>query len=250
MKPRELKILITDCLLDFYSRRVDKLDKLQLKQILSRKNPYLFKAVGKQSATELVEGILGAYLSSSEETIFGDAFFEPVAKAVSGGVVSPSEGVDVAVETADRYLAISVKSGPNPYNASQKRKQDLDFKSLRARVTKLKKQFDAMLGHCYGRTRSEPSSAKIYRDRSGQEFWEELTGDARFYVKLIKYMEDEIINKHKDEYQTAWDKAVNRYVGEFVSESCYKDGGINWEKLVEFNSGKRKPKTAKKRRTS
>jgi hypothetical protein len=247
MKSSELKTVITDCLLDFYSRRVVKLSKLKLLVILRRKNPYLFKAIGKQNATELVEGVLSAYLSSSEETIFGDAFFEPVAKAVSGGVVSPSEGVDIAVETPDKYLAISVKSGPNPYNSSQKRKQDLDFKSLRARVAKLKKQFDAMLGHCYGKTRSEPSSAKIYRDRSGQEFWEELTGDPQFYVKLIEYMEDEIINKHKDEYQIAWDKAVNRYVGEFVSEFCYDDGGINWEKLVEFNSGKRKPEATKKR---
>jgi hypothetical protein len=74
-----------------------------------------------------------------------------------------------------------VKSGPNPYNSRQKKKQNDDFMSLRSGLLKLKKQFDALLGHCYGTLKSEPSKNQIYRDRSGQEFWAELTGDEDFY---------------------------------------------------------------------
>lgn len=237
MSPHKLRVLIRDCIIDFHNRRLDRLNSLKLKQVLRRKNPYLYKAIGTQSATEIVERILSAYISSSDEGIFGDAFFEPIAKAVSGGVVSPSEGVDIAIETEDRYLAISVKSGPNPFNSSQKRKQSEQFSVLRSRLMKLKKQFDAMLGHGYGKMRSEPSRDKIYRDRSGQEFWQEITGDPDFYIKLIRSMENEIINRHRQTYNAAWEKAVNRYLREFTVEFCEKDGGIDWEKLVAFNSG-------------
>ncbi len=239
LRTTELQELIKRCLLGFYERRLGRLATLKLRDILRRKNPYLFKAIGTQSATEIVEGILSAYLSSSDESIFGKNFFEPVAKAVSGGVVSPSEGVDVAVETESRYLAISIKSGPNPYNASQKRRQNTEFLSLRSRLMKLNKQFDAMLGHCYGRTRSEPSESRVYRDRSGQEFWEELTGDADFYQRLLRMMQEDIIARHREEYRTAWQQAVNRYVRDFTRDFCHENGAIDWEELLRFNSGKK-----------
>lgn len=244
---KELQDLISESLKDFYKRRLQRLGKLKLKQVLRRKNPYLFKAIGTQSATEIVAGILSAYLSSSDEGIFGDAFFEPIAKAVSGGVVSPSDGVDIAIETSKKYIAISVKSGPNPYNSRQKRKQNDDFMSLRSRLLKLKKQFDALLGHCYGTLKSEPAKNQIYRDRSGQEFWAELTGDPDFYLKLIRLMEQEVIKKHREEYRTAWQIAINKYVREFTNDFCDKDGAIDWERLVKFNSAATPPKSKKKK---
>ena len=145
MNSDELQQLITERLHDFYERRLRKIGTLKLKQVLRRKNPYLFKAIGNQSAAEIVEGLLAAYLSSSDEGLFGDAFFEPIAKAVSGGTVSPSEGVDIALETDTVYKAISVKSGPNPFNSSQQKRQDDEFRALRSRLQKLRKQFDPIL---------------------------------------------------------------------------------------------------------
>ncbi|WP_399548017.1 hypothetical protein [uncultured Clostridium sp.] len=41
--------------------------------------------------------------------MFGDAFFEPLAKFASQGVVSPSESLDVAIEPKNKYTAIAVK---------------------------------------------------------------------------------------------------------------------------------------------
>jgi hypothetical protein len=237
MKPNKLQCLITHCLEDFYQHRMQRLGTLRLRQVLRRKSPYLYKAIGTQSANEVVEGILSAYLSSSDEGIFGATFFEPVAKAVSGGVVSPAEGVDIAIETPTKYLAVSVKSGPNPFNSSQKKRQNDEFLVLRSRLMKLKKQFDAMLGHCYGRLRSEPSKVQIYRDRSGQEFWTELTGDKDFYQKLIRLMREDLITRHREEYRTAWQQAVNRYVREFTNDFCDENGAIDWERLLQFNSG-------------
>ncbi len=236
METKELEKLIARCLRDFYDRRLQKLEALKLKDYLKRKNPYLYKAIGTEKASEIVEEILAAYMIASDETIFGDAFFEPIAKMASGGTVSPSEGVDIAIETENKYLAISVKSGPNIYNSQQKKRQNDNFNALRSRLLKLHKQFDALLGHCYGKTKTEPSKTKIYRDRSGQAFWTEVTGDADFYLNLVRLMKDEP-SRHRVIYKKAWEHAINRFTAEFIKDFCNGDGSINWERLVEFNSG-------------
>jgi hypothetical protein len=51
--------------------------------------------------------------------------------------------------------------------------------------------FDPMLGHAYGRAKSQPTKDTIYRRSSGQAFWEEITGDPNFYIKLVTLMKDE-----------------------------------------------------------
>jgi hypothetical protein len=208
--------------------------------MLRKKNPYLFRAMGLLDAHDIVTHLLQAHVSSSDEGIFGDAFFEPIAKAVSGGVVAPSEGVDVAVETDDKYKAISVKSGPNIFNASQAKRMNQEFLSLRSRLLKLHKQFDALLGHGYGRKSLEVTASRAYRIRAGQAFWEEVTGDPDFYLKLIRLMK-EYPAQHRAVYQEERAKAVNRFTGEFLTDFAASDGSIDWEKLVRFNSGKDKP---------
>lgn len=56
----------------FHDKRLKSLEKLKLDKILKRKNPYLFKAKNILTAQDLVKVILDAYLSSQEETIFGE----------------------------------------------------------------------------------------------------------------------------------------------------------------------------------
>lgn len=236
--PSELEALVHQRLSDFYQRRLQKLSTLKLKDTLKKKNPYLFRAVGIQNASEIVEGLLSAYMSSSDEGIFGDAFFEPIAKAVSGGQIAPSEGVDIAIETETSYKAISVKSGPNIFNSSQSKRMHDEFMKLRSRARKNFTQivFDPLLGHGYGRKSGEPTADRNYRIRSGQAFWEELTGDSDFYQKLMRLMQDYPI-VHRALYEEERAKAVNRFTLEFLQEFSTEDGGIDWEKLLRFNSG-------------
>jgi hypothetical protein len=231
----ELERLISECLQDFYRRRLQKLEQLRLKTFLRRKNPYLFRALATEKASEIVEQVLIAYIGASDETIFGDAFFEPIARIASGGKVSDAEGVDFTVESSDRILAVALKSGPNIYNASQKKRQSQEFLAVRNRLYKLHKQFDPLLGHAYGRLKTEPTKDRVYRDRSGQAFWAEITGDDDFYLKLIRLMKDEPL-KHKEEYAPAWNAAINKFTAEFVEDFCFSDGRIDWEKLVRFVS--------------
>ena len=234
----ELEGFIEQCLNDFYASRIATIDKINLKKIMGRKNPYLFKALHTERAYEIIEKIVTAYISSSDETIFGDKFFEPIAKKFSGGVVSPSEGVDVAVETDTKYSAYAVKSGPNPFNSSAKKRQNDEFGSLRSRLLKLHKQFDPVLAYSYGRKQSPPNEKKIYREVAGQVFWEELTGDPDFYIKMITMMRD-IPKRHMERYKPKYDASLNRLIVEFSNEFCRQDGSIDWEKLVTFVSKKK-----------
>lgn len=43
--------------------------------------------------------------------------------------------------------------------------------------------------------------------------------------------------KYVADYKESYNRAANRLVREFANSFCRKDGSIDWEKLVEFNSG-------------
>ncbi len=234
MDTQELQNLISQCLQDFYRSRSNKLGTLQLAQVLRKKNPYLFRAFATEKASEIIEQLLVAFVGASDETIFGNAFFEPIARIASGGRVSDAEGVDFTIETDSRIQAFAVKSGPNIFNASQVRRQKTEFDAVRNRLYKIQKQFDPVLAHGYGRLNRDAGS-RGYRDVSGQRFWNEITGDTDFYLKLIRLMQDEPA-KHKEEYTVVWDAAINRFTREFTDVFCLQDGRIDWEKLTGFVS--------------
>lgn len=111
-----------------------------------------------------------------------------------------------------------------------------EFMSLRSRVAKLHKQFDALLGHGYGRKSGEPTARRVYRIRAGQAFWQEITGDPDFYLKLINAMQD-YPTKHREQFDTEFDKALGRFTLEFAQEFIHPDGSIDWSKLTQLNSG-------------
>lgn len=238
MKSDELEQIIKSCLDNFYQRRLKKLDDLKLRDTLRKKNPYLYRAIGVKCINEIVTKLLEAYMSSSEETIFGDAFFEPLVKAICCGTAAGGAGVDVVVETDDEYTVISVKSGPNWGNSSQMSKIQQDFMTARNVFAnkKLKKHFRALLGHCYGRKNSEPDNKRLYYVRSGQLFWEELTGDPDFYLEIIRLM-GKYPDDQKDAYDDAWIRAIHRFTKEILNDFATEKLYIDWEKLLKYNSG-------------
>ena len=67
----------------FTSVASQKLRELTLNDLLN-KNPYLYRSDGIQRPGHLLDGLLIARISSSDETIFGNEFFEPLALWVAG----------------------------------------------------------------------------------------------------------------------------------------------------------------------
>ena len=231
-----LVTLVHKHLSSFYRRRVEALDKLELKKVLVRKNPYLFRAVGIHGVGELVQNLLLAHSSSSDETIFGNEFFEPLARDLANGKTADGEGVDVLVETATRIAAYAVKSGTAVFNSSSRRDQEQSFLKMRSRLFKTQKQFDPVVGYSYGRKSKTPKKASSFREIAGQTFWEELTGDPDCYVKILQAMQD-YPDRHRLEFKEAWERAVNRFSMEFMLNFMSEDGSINWSELLHYNSG-------------
>lgn len=76
---------IATALDNFYTNLISNIDKLNIKKVMKRKNPYLFRAKAMNGAAQIIDAILAAFVSSSEETIFGNVFFEPIATAAAQG---------------------------------------------------------------------------------------------------------------------------------------------------------------------
>ena len=221
----------------FYSSLIAKVNSLNIKSIMKRKNPYLFRAKAMNGAAQIVDAILAAFISSSEETIFGNVFFEPIACAAAQGQKALAEGVDIMVERDNTIYAIAVKSGTSVFNADSRKKQEQNFMAASKLAQQAKKRFVAMIGYSYGKKKaSSRGLPKFYSELAGKEFWTELTGDEEFYIKLIRLM-DRLPEKYVEDFDEAYQKAANRLVKEFTIEFCNDDGGIDWEKLVRFNSG-------------
>ncbi len=228
---------IAQALEEFYSILIDKIKEIDILKIMKRKNPYLYRAKAMQSASEIVESVLSAYVSSSEETIFGNCFFEPLAIAASGGNKALAEGIDIMMHEEDTIYAVAVKSGPSVFNADSKKRQEENFTAASKLAQQARMRYDPIIGYAYGKKKETGKGRpKMYRELAGKQFWTELTGDDEFYLKIIKFM-GTLPEQYIAEYKENYTKACNRLVREFSNQFCMPDGSIDWEKLVEFNSG-------------
>lgn len=228
----------------FYDTLVRKIDSISINELMKRKNPYLYRAKAVQTASDIVESVLSATISSSEETIFGNCFFEPLAIAASGGQKALAEGIDIMVQNDARneITAIAVKSGTAVFNSDSKKKQEQSFTAASKLAGQAKKAYRAIIGYGYGRKMSNGRGRiKLYEELAGQKFWKELTGDSEFYIKIIEYMgkkPEEYINRFKESYA----RASNRLVRDFLVKFCDDNGQIDWVKLLEFNSAENQSK--------
>ena len=230
---------IATALETFYGTLIEKIDKLDIVKVMKRKNPYLYRAKAMENASEIVESVLSAFVSSSEETIFGNCFFEPIAIAASGGNKALAEGIDIMIQDndANTIYAVAVKSGPSVFNADSKKRQEQNFMAASKLAQQAKARYEAYIGYCYGKKKeSGRGKPKMYQELAGKRFWEELTGDENFYIKIIGFM-GTLPEQYVASYKESYNKAFNRLVREFSNDFCKEDGSIDWEKLVEFNSG-------------
>lgn len=229
----------------FHSIRLQKLEKLKLPVILKKKNPYLFKAKNILTAHDLVKTLLDAYLSSQEETIFGN-FLEGLAifinKKVYKGRKSGITGIDLEFDLNNTRYIVSIKSGPNWGNDSQIKKMIDNFNTARKtlKTTGSKINVTAINGCCYGRTmpRYQYKPKGDYYKFCGQQFWELISGNENLYIDIIEPLGHKAKDK-TEEFVKSYSQIINKFTQEFSEDFC-EDGIINWGKLVAFNSSKKK----------
>ena len=211
-----------------------------MKKILTRKNPYLFRAKNQNTAHDLVKTILDAHLSSQEEGIFG-GFLEELAIFICGkayrGRKSSSEGIDLEFSKDKVTYIVSIKSGPNWGNSRQIARMKDDFKRAKRILgtNRSGAKVVAVNGCCYGK--DEKPDKGDYLKLCGQRFWEFVSGDEDLYTEIIEPLGYKAKEKN-DEFAEEYAKVVNKFTREFSGEYCDEKGSILWEKLVKFNSGK------------
>ena len=241
MKPlssNEVNKFANENIVNFHKKRISSLERLKLTKLL-KKNPYLFRAKNIQTAGELMNGLLDAFLSSSEEKLFGD-FLEDLAVFIASktcdGHKSTAPGVDLEFVNKGIHYIVSVKSGPNWGNSSQQNKleEDLQKAARRVKQSRLGKNVQPILGICYGKTRT--NYLRSYLKVVGQNFWYLISENKNLYTDIIEPVGYRA-KEHNESFYKEKAKVVNLFTRKFISEFCNDDGAINWIKLVEYNSG-------------
>jgi len=241
MKPLDLNNVrdyVNDNIVDFHKRRIKSLEELDLGKLL-KKNPYLFKAKNVVTAGELISSLLDAFLSSSEEKLFGD-FLEDlavfVAQKTCNGHKSAAPGVDLEFLNKGVHYVVSIKSGPNWGNSSQQNTLERDLKNAVVRVKQSRHgaNIQPVLGICYGKTKT--GYVRGYLKVVGQNFWYLISENKRLYTDIIEPIGHRA-KEHNDAFLLEKGKVVNRFTKAFIDEFCDHSGAIDWVSLVELNSG-------------
>src|SRR5579883_691583 len=173
---------------EFHQKRIASLDNLKLKTVLKKKNPYLFRAKYMLTSEQIVRGLTDAFISSNEETIFGD-WLEGLAIFVNNksfsGRKSGISGIDLEFDRDDTRYIVTIKSGPNWGNSRQIEKMETDFQTAirTLRTSGAKIHIIAVNGCCYGKDNKDKG---LYLKYCGQKFWEFISGDEELYTKIIE----------------------------------------------------------------
>lgn len=239
----DVKDYVNENVVDFHQRRLKSLEELNLEKLLT-KNPYLFKAKNLLTANALIEDLLSAFLSSSEEKLFGD-FLEGlavfVAQKTCGGHKSTAQGVDLEFFNNDTHYVVSIKSGPNWGNSSQQDKLEQDLKTAVARLKQSKRSsnIQPVLGICYGKTKT--TFLRGYMKIVGQNFWHLISENPNLYTDIVEPIGYRA-REHNEDFAKKKAGLVNMFAMEFIPKFCNPSNGyIDWVKLVQFNSGNYKP---------
>ncbi len=242
MKPLDITVVeqyVRDHIAIFHQKRIDRLGSLNLKTVLRKKNPYLFRAKHLLTAENIVRGLTDAFISSHEETLFGDwleglAIF--VNSQVFDGRKSGIKGIDLEFDHGGVRYIVAIKSGPNWGNSSQINKMISDFQMARRTLRTSGGQTNvvAVNGCCYGQD-ARPDKGE-YLKYCGQRFWDFISGDPNMYLDIIAPLGYEA-QARNEAFITAYAAMVNRFTQEFAQDFCNPQGYIDWPRLVAFNAG-------------
>jgi hypothetical protein len=231
----------------FHENLLQKLKELKFAEVLTRKNPYLFKAKNILTAHDFVKTLLDAYLSAQEEGIFG-VFLEGLAVFICGKVYHGRKtntiGVDLEFQKGDVYYVVSIKSGPNWGNSDQINRMKQNFANATSAIQSEHPEYEVVCvnGCCYGRDNKPQKPG--YMKLCGQSFWEFISGQSDLYTDIIEPLGYKAKEKN-EAFVKAYAQALNIFTLQFTQEYCI-NGAIDWNKIVSLNSGIEHPFKKKK----
>ncbi len=220
---------------DFADKIKGKLDNLNPKDLVTRKNPYLFCLRAINDEESFSTAILEAYLSSSEETMFG-TLAEQCAVVIcrfgKGGMKSTAEGIDIEYVEGRIRTIIQVKSGRYWGNSSQRKKMEDYFTRAKRIVTQgAVIPIKCIEGVCYGHAGT--INKGNYYTYVGSDFWKEISGWEDTYLAILC-----IFSTHAQNGLTEAKTAARAVIRSFLRENRISlDNQINWANLVQYVNG-------------
>lgn len=224
---READLLVED----FTARLKQKL-AVPPEHIITRKNPFLFRIRATSDAHTLAKMVIDAYLSSSEETMFGGVLENiavVICKHAKGGWKSAVGKMDLEYNTTHTRTIIQIKSGTNWGNSSQHQAQKEAF----SKASRILRQGNPDLnvrcveGCCYGKSKVKDKGAHL--QIVGHAFWEEISdwdGTAEAVMSLLgKHAGNGLSDVRKKAYAEMVTFLQNKGVAD-------KGGNVYWSKLL------------------
>ncbi|MEH2158133.1 PmeII family type II restriction endonuclease [Nostoc sp.] len=227
----------------FYNNRLSNLNKLRLKDVLKRKNPYLFKAKNIELAGDLVKSIVDAFLSSQEETMFGnllEGFAIYISQTLHNGFKSSFKSVDLEFERDGIYYIVGIKSGTSWANSDQITAMRNNFKIAKQNLRHkgITSEIIAVNGCMYGREtihlKNNIDIDKVYYKYAGQDFWYFISNDDNLYQEIIVPI-DEKAKERDEKFKSAYAAKVNEMTQDFIL-NFMKNNQIDWVKLIDYVS--------------
>ena len=205
--------------------------------ILRRKNPFLFRVRAGDDAHELTRMVIDAYLSSSEETKFGN-IMEEIAISIcghaKGGAKSAAEAIDLEYDEGNQRTIIQIKSGPNWGNSSQRQKLVDNFRSAQRRLRQTGVTARCIEGICYGRSGEKDLGTHV--QLIGRAFWDDISGRSDTDWLVLQ-----ALGKHADNGLNAPREEANERMLEILKRyGAVHNGKIDWNKLLRLAMDQRK----------
>ena len=225
----------------FHGARLARITGLTLAVILRGKNPYLFRAKDTRTADQLVRSVLDAYLSSGEETMFGN-FLEELAVFINGRVYGGRKagiaGIDLDFEKDGIRYLVAIKSGPVWGNANAIARMVDNFNTARRTLRTSgghRGPIEFVNGCCYG-VDDNPDKRQGYSKLCGQRFWWFISGSESLYEDLIIPLGHRAAEWNA-EFAAIYEATRERLIEEMLPASLIlPDGSIDWQRLVQLTS--------------
>ncbi|NMC83686.1 MAG: cytosolic protein, partial [Anaerolineaceae bacterium] len=213
LKMDDVREYVHEHIREFHEAKLAGLDKLKLNDILSRKNPYLYRAKNMLTSEMIVRNCIEAHISSNEETLFGN-WLEGLAIFINAKVYGRKKsgitGIDLEFDDEGVRYLITIKSGPNWGNSSQIGKMREDFVTAKRALHTSNSRMNviAVNGCCYGKDRN-PDKGDYFK-YCGQAFWQLISGNEALYLDIIEPLGFEA-KKNNNEYYELLASVINRF---------------------------------------
>lgn len=220
-------------IMDGFGDKVQEKLLVEPSVILRRKSPFLFRARTVNKAEEMAESVIAAYLSSSEEAMFGNTIEEialTICKHARNGRKSGISNIDIEYDDSNTRVIVQVKSGPNWGNSSQREKLVDSFKRATAVLRQSSNlHVKAIEGISYGRSSSTDFGTHIRL--IGECFWREMSKWNGTGKAILCIIGEHATNGLREPRREAVKRMVNFLRDEGVVDQYLE---VDWNQLYDL----------------